>query len=330
MTTRHDPFGLLAFIHWDHDWNNHHFEPATLKKSIEQLHDLGISFLRMDILWSDVHAGIGKYNFDRYDRIIEALERKNINVLALFNYNRDYLRDGKEIWNTPPMSHDEFAAYACAAVSRYKHWIKHWEVWNEPNHSVYWAAPKDNLKLYSALLKTTSTAIKKTDPGCTVLNGGLTATILDDVENLYQHAGKDAFDVLNIHPFINPKRADAEAAFDSLIRSLEMIMDKHGDSKKKIWITEMGCPGVPKNQTKSTWFEGEAQNEDEQAAWLERVYDLIKKHPRVEKLFWAFYRDTDAMFKDATDYLGIVRKDLSPKPSFFSMKKLISRHAGHG
>jgi hypothetical protein len=71
-------------------------------------------------------------------------------------------------------------------------------------------------------------------------------------------------------------------------------------------------------------------SEDEQAAWLERVYDLIKKHPRVEKLFWAFYRDTDAMFKDATDYLGIVRKDLSPKPSFFSMKKLISRHAGHG
>lgn len=50
---------------------------------------------------------------------------------------------------------------------------------------------------------------------------------------------------------------------------------------------------------------------------------MIVSFPRVEKLFWAFYRDTENEFHDATDYLGIVRLDLSPKPAYHRLKKLI-------
>ncbi len=329
MRVKTDPFGLLAFIHWNHIWNNHHFDKPTLKKSIDQLSDLGISHIRMDILWSDLYAGPGKFDFSHYDHIIEGLEKKNIRVLGLFNYNKDYKIDGKEVWSNPPDSFDDFAAYAAATVSRYKGWIKHWEVWNEPNHPVYWSGPKDGLKLYASLLKKTYAAVKKADPSSIVLNGGLTAAITEDVENLYREAGKNAFDILNIHPFINPKKPDAPEIFDELMKTLEAIMNKHGDKEKKIWITEIGCPGVPKGKmkTQTTWFEGEAENEEEQAEWLKKVYALMKQHPRIEKLFWAFYRDTDGMFKDATDHLGIVRHDLSPKPAYFALKNLITHHA---
>lgn len=317
----------MTFIHWDHVWNNHHFDKVTLKKSLEQLADLGISFIRMDILWSDINTGHKKYDFSRYDQIIDLLQEKNIRALAILDYNKDYKIDGKEVWNNPPDSNEEFAAYVEATVSRYKNWVKHWEIWNEPNHPVYWTGPVDGLKLYSELLKKSYKAAKKADPSCLVLNGGLTADIENDVVNLYKAAGKDCFDVLNIHPFINPKKKDAVQIFGRLIDSIEMIMNKHNDPTKKIWITEIGCPGVPHGKTLTTWFEGEAGTEEEQAVWLEKIYDLMKKHPRLEKIFWAFYRDTDGMFKDATDHLGIVRHDLTPKPAFHALKRLIADHA---
>jgi hypothetical protein len=227
----------------------------------------------------------------------------------------------------PPTSNAEFAAYVGTTVARYKNTISHWEIWNEPNHPAYWAAPKDGLKRYSSLLKESYRAAKAANPSCTVLNGGLTMTIEEDVENLYREAGKESFDILNIHMFINPQKPDAGRIFEEHITAIEKIMSAHKDDKKKIWITEIGCPGVPAGQIPAKWFEGEAQDENEQAEWLNKVYELVRNKQRVEKLFWAFYRDTDKMFKDATDHFGIVRSDLSPKPAFFVLKNLIAHHA---
>jgi hypothetical protein len=318
------PFGLLAFLSWNHDWNNFYFNEPTLIKAAAQLRDLGVGFVRMDILWSDIDRGVRRYDLSRYDRIIEILREHEVQVLGLLHYNKIYEENGREVWNRPPDSNEEFADYAAAVADRYKSWIKHWEIWNEPNHPVYWDAPKDGLKRYATLLSASYAALKKVDPSCTVLNGGLTGSIVEDVGHLYQSAGKDCFDVLNIHPFINPLREDAAAHFDSIVSGVQEVMKKNGDSAKKIWITEMGCPGVPVGENATTWFEGKALNEEQQAAWLETIYRLVRKHPSVEKLFWAFYRDTDEIFKDATDFLGIVRKDLSPKPAFETMKRLIS------
>jgi hypothetical protein len=46
--------------------------------------------------------------------------------------------------------------------------------------------------------------------------------------------------------------------FDSIVSGVQEVMKKNGDSAKKIWITEMGCPGVPVGENATTWFEGKA------------------------------------------------------------------------
>ena len=71
------------------------------------------------------------------------------------------------------------------------------------------------------------------------------------------------------------------------------------------------------------WFAGKGGDENIQADWLETQYTMIKEFPSIEKLFWAFYRDTADEFHDATDYLGLVRHDFSPKPAFKRLQKLI-------
>lgn len=327
----HDPFGLLAFLSWNHDWNKWYFNRAVLLKSLEQIRKLGISFIRLDIVWSDVHRGFHKYDFSRYDELLSLLKEHNIQILGLLHYNKNRLdSDGKEIWNLPPESFDEFAAYVAATVDRYKTQIKYWEIWNEPNHPVYWVGPRDGLKRYSELLTLSYHAAKKADPSCVVLNGGITEPLYEDIENFYRNGGKKICDLLAIHIFVDPLHPDREKQFSGLVKHVEDIMAQHGDGGKKIWITELGCPGVPPGENAPTWFIGKSPNEEEQAEWLETVYGVLKKHPRVQKLFWAFYRDTQGIFPDSTNFFGLVRFDLTPKPSYERMRSLIRNHSNSG
>jgi len=323
MKKTSDPFGLLAFLHWNHDWNKFAFDEKILPKAVAQIRDLGVGIIRLDILWSDVAEGPLKYNYTRYDSLLNTLEKNGINVLAVLHYNKVQPSHKTEKWNSPPASFEEFAEYVNATVNRYKRSIKHWEIWNEPNHEYYWNGPKDGLKKYSELLKLSYAAAKKADPKAVVLNGGLANPLPEAVRNLYREGGKEIFDILNIHPFINPLLRDAAGEFGQLMREVRVIMDENGDSRKKIWITEMGCPGIPEGEILQPWFGGEGLNEKQQADWLETQYGWIKNHPYVEKIFWAFYRDTDKIFNEGADYLGLVRKDLTPKPAYFRMKKLI-------
>ena len=41
----------------------------------------------------------------------------------------------------------------------------------------------------------------------------------------------------------------------------------------------------------------------------------------VEKIFWAFFRDTDHHFQCGTDYFGLVRLDFTPKPAYRAYRK---------
>jgi hypothetical protein len=323
MSISQHPFGLLAFLSWNHDWNNYSFNDEILPKAIQQIKDLGNPTIRMDILWSDVTRGIHKYDFSRYDKLIKQLHHNGIEILGLLQYNKEYEEDGKEIWNRPPADFHEFGHFVKTTVERYKSAISVWEIWNEPNHDIYWSGPKDDLKSYSQLLKISAAAAKKEDPTCHVLNGGLTEPVLADVKNLYTHAGPSAFDILNFHIFINPSDSEAEIKFKIMVEGIQTIMEQFKDSSKPIWITEMGCPGIPLGKTMQNWFGGGPLNEKQQAAWLKKQYQLARKFPQIKKIFWAFYRDTEGIFNEATDYFGLVRSDLTPKPAYHEMKKLM-------
>jgi len=321
-TLSQDPFGLLAFLSWNDEWNNFHFNPKVLRKAVKQIQDLGVSVVRLDILWSDVHRGRGRFDFTRYDELISLVQNHGIKILALLHYNKSRIIEGKPVWNHPPDSFEEFADYVYTTVRHYSRWIKHWEIWNEPNHAFYWVAPRDGLKTYSRLLRLSYEAAKRADPECVVLNGGITEPVLQDVKSFYENGARDITDVLAVHTFIDPLASDSKTRFDTLLAGIEKLMNAHDDNKKRIWITEMGCPGIPKGAAQQKWFGGGRVSEEQQAEWLEVQYRIIRDHPRVEKLFWAFYRDTQE-FKDATDHLGLVTFDLVPKPSYYRMKNLI-------
>jgi polysaccharide biosynthesis protein PslG len=321
-----DPYGVIAFLHWNHDWNNFHFDADTRLKALRQMREAGIRNVRTDILWSDVDRGVGKFDFSAYDSWIPLLKEHGLDPLILLHYNKEpSASDGTGRWNQPPDSFEEFAGYVHATVSRYRASVHRWEIWNEPNHPMYWAGPPDGLATYIRLLRASREAAKAADPSCFVINGGLTGEVVKDVASFYANGGGPLTDALNVHTFINPLDANPRRIFGEVLDGVRAVMTENGDEQKRVWITEMGCPGIPEGAPRQKWFQGEPMNERQQADWLDKEYDWVAEYPFVERLFWAFYRDTDGIFKDATDYLGIVRNDLRPKPAFERLVRRIAR-----
>ena len=128
-------------------------------------------------------------------------------------------------------------------IQRYKGKIKYWEVWNEPDSPVYWE-PQDSLARYSILLRDVYTAAKSADPGCVILNGGVANGRAFSLNHLDQNGATRYIDIVNLHYFDDPLREGSLGAVKALPRLAYKVMERNGDGKKRIWITEIGCPGV--------------------------------------------------------------------------------------
>ena len=91
---------------------------------------------------------------------------------------------------------------------------------------------------------------------------------------------------------------------------------------KKIWISELGCPGMRDPGTTANWWLGTNTSEHKQAEWVKTIYGAPLQWKNLEKIFWAFFRDTDDHFKTGVDNFGLIRKDFSKKPAFDAYREM--------
>jgi len=316
------PFGVLEFLHWDHDWNNHKYpDEESLKKCVGLMKKAGVGIVRMDFLWQDIEPAPGKWDFAKYDRLVDLLTANDIRILGILDYTADWASP-KAKWNCPDSDHRSFVKYCIKTAQRYKDRIKYWEVWNEPDSRIYWSE-QDGLKDYCLMLKEVYAALKEVDPGCVILNGGL-ANGLVSVNKLYDNGAAEYFDILNIHIFESPLDKDGIKRAMAYIRACNAVMSRNKDQAKKIWITEIGSPGVKGGKRVNNWWMGVNPNERQQAQWLKKVYANLLKEEKVEKVFWAFFRDTRKHWDNGIDYFGLVRWDFSEKPSFKAYQNISS------
>lgn len=310
-----NPFGVLEFLHWSHAWNNYKYASnRDLNESIALMQSAGVGWIRLDFLWEDIEPAEGKFDFAKYDNIVNLLKDKGIHILGILHYSANWASSCGE-WNCAPKDNALFVNYASQVIRRYKDQVKYWELWNEPDSATYWKQ-QDSLKSYCVLLREVYLAAKKIDPDCKILNGGI-ANGLGSINHLYDNGAKDYFDILNIHFFQSPLLGkNAIKAVASYPKLAYKIMTRNGDAHKKIWITEIGCPGVKPVLDVNNWWMGKNPTERQQAEWVKEVYTELLKNSQVEKIFWAFFRDTKKHWNDGTDYFGLVRWDYSAKPSF--------------
>jgi len=187
---------------------------------------------------------------------------------------------------------------------------------------------QDGLQSYSELLKESYAVIKAEDPSAVVHTGGLSQELPKCLRRLYDQGAGRFFDVLNIHPFINPLMPDAAGGLRFFYERVRRTLEAYGDASKPIWFSCIGCPGMKDPAAARPWGLGKNPSELVQAEWVRTVYGVISQGwPGVEKIFWGTFRDTDGHFKTGLDYAGLLRNDFSRKPAYEVYRRMASSAA---
>ncbi|MEK7643595.1 MAG: cellulase family glycosylhydrolase [Patescibacteria group bacterium] len=306
---------------------------SGLKRQLDQMVDLGITWIRFDIEWGLVqYSTPTKSNWASYDTLVKAANAHKLNSLAILLFTPEWARDSacRGGAKCPPKNPAQFATFAVEAVNRYKNMgVHHWEIWNEPNNYAFWATKADCVA-YTQLLKATYPAIKKADPKAVVVLGGLSPGVtdnnnispLDFLECVYKNGGKNYFDAVGDHPYTFPElpsghRDNTWGQMSTAPRNLRSIMVAYGDSNKKIWITEYGAPT---NGPDSRRF----VSEDRQGQIVTDALRLYKGYDWVGPLFWYSLKDNGTATTSSENFFGLTYADSTEKPAYFTMKSVIS------
>jgi hypothetical protein len=300
----------------------------------------GVQSERIEIAWDLVEPQKGQYDYALTDRKVLAAARAGIDVLALIVRSPAWAaRHPGEPFSSPRDPAD-YAAFAKVMVARYgpngSLWAEHpevaprpvraWQVWNEPNLAVYWAE-QPFMRGYARLLNAADAAIKQADRGSTVVMAGLANFSWRDLERLFAKGGaKLHFDVAAVHPFSGRPSNSVK-----IVRLNREALDRHGASRKPIWLTELtwsSAKGHKKNLTKD-WETTEAG----QAVRLREAYALFVKARRalrLERVYWYTWVTVDRGSPNSFDYSGLrtQRPDGSvvDKPAAAAFRAVVKRY----
>jgi len=254
---------------------------------------------RNDLWWGLIEAEQGQFDWTKADAAVTLFRKHNISLLAILCYSSAWSD------NTAPATDEEiarFANYARQMVRRYKDYVKHWEIWNEPNIPFFWP-PEPNPAHYAKLLKASYKAIKEEDPDATVVACATSLVDLDFIEAVLKEGTASAMDALSVHPyqFRTPEHPQGELA---KLPELFDLLDRNGLDDMPVWITEIG------------WQTVDPGDEVHQAVMLAQTYVHCLSIPRIKRIYW--YNLDDDLPRDARsgECFGLVYHSHMPKPSY--------------
>jgi hypothetical protein len=277
----------------------------------DQFQKMGLRWTRLAFSWVVVQPEEGQFNWDPYDRVVDACQRKGINVLATLGGHFDKppvpLWSGDSLLDVITNHPQRLEAYIKAWVDRYKGKVTHWEILNEPAQFHKGLT----VSLYvEKILKPAYRIIKAADPQSTVLPCAYNnLPILGDREGFWD-AAKGFYDLANYHQYQHADggkiKMDTSAAPDEArIREFIAEMQKHGEGNRSFWVTEIGWPGTSEdfvfehsqiNHTPDASYRSELGREilaspvmkaedEKRAFWMEDMFRRLLILPGCEKVF---------------------------------------------
>ncbi len=299
-----------------------HPDPTSMDTPAALVSDLGVGWVREDFHWHRLQPRPGMWDWTFTDAAMRALLSRNISVLGVLGpsvgwatpYPSDTANDVSYYAPDP----DAYVEYVRGVVTRYKRYVKYWEIWNEPDHAIFWR-PAPDPAAYTSMMIRAAAAIKEVDPEAKVLIGGVNPFDTTFLRTVAEQGGWGSFDILAIHPYVDPyspEDGNLVAAADGV----RALAERYG--RKPIWVTEMGWSSGPGDR--------DAQgltDEQFQASYLARAM-LALWQAGVERIFWYTLKD------DPGNPYGLVRVGASRtdytslKPAYYALRTLNAQIAG--
>ena len=225
----------------------------------------GVGTFRAVVSAAQVGALPSDANWTPYDQMLAAAARARIEVLPMLIGTPD-ARDPLQRPRTLARR-NAWASFVSAVAERYGRggtfWAAHpelepmpfkaYQVWNEPNLPAYWQ-PAPDAAAYVRLVRLTRKRLRAVDPKATIVLAGLPDSrlgirMLDYLRAIYAQPGaRTLFDVVAVHPYARDARGVV-----GLVKGVRAHMDRRGDRRTPIWVTEVGWgTGGPRSPYRTT------------------------------------------------------------------------------
>lgn len=223
------PWGIMSHPLWSKN-------PRDLEMEVKSTKEAGMRYFRTDFGFGGIAKAGDRYDFSRYDELVEKLNAAGIEILpVLQGYDWEVQRSRPDA--VPLYKHPEtWRKFIRAVAEHYKGRIHAYEIWNEQDGG-FWK-PSPNAAQYVPLLKIAYQEIKAVDPDARVIVGGLCGWNSDYMRDIYSHGGKGFFDAVAVHPY--GWGPDASPATTAAFNTFKQVMAENGDSGKELWLTEFG------------------------------------------------------------------------------------------
>lgn len=294
--------------------------PATVAREFGLMTAMHVTWIRADFDWSAIEVNRGQFDWSYPDAVVKEASARRMSVLPVLSHTPVWARPAGTTSSAPPEHPADFADFARAAAVRYGPLGVHtWEIWNEPNINDFWQPAPDAGK-YGELFRATADTVHPIDPNATLLIGGLTRgtdtangsriSQITFVERLYGNGAAQVADGIAVHPYSFPSLpAQANAAvvggLDD-VPALHRVMARHGEGRKKVWITEFGAP---------TGTASDAVSDGDQVRTILLAHKLVQKWDWAGPLIYFELRDRGTNPAIDEENFGVVRTDLSLKPA---------------
>ncbi|MBN2642608.1 MAG: hypothetical protein JXR78_13225 [Victivallales bacterium] len=196
--------------------------------------------------WNRVQPDPGKFTWT-YDFQLEELKKLNMPLLgqlfttpywaAAVPQKKPASPGYSKCWS-PNLKH--FEEYVYQTVSRYKDYIKYWEIWNEPAVGIFW---KGDTKEFGKMVQVAVKAAKRADPNCVVMSAGYTCPAWAWHTKAAEEGAFKGLDIISFHYGCYQMPAlKSYQQLGAVIDHFQNLAVKYGPGRKlPLWSTESGC-----------------------------------------------------------------------------------------
>lgn len=318
---------------------------STNEADLARMASGGIGSYHFALNWALVESPDGSYDWSAYDQLLGLLARAGLDPFPyLYGTPVAYAEVASEAPTNTDEGFDAWARFVEAAALRYgpggEFWddlaatnpdveprpVRTWELWNEPNSSVFWK-PKPDPAAYADLLVRSARVLREADPEADVVSGGMFATptspdaieSYDFLADIYGRAGVvEAIDEVGVHPY-SPRIKGKLGVIDQVQETREVVDDSGDDAG--LWVTEIGWGSDPEVPTELS------KTPEQQAELLTESLSILLEQREslgLRGIVWYTWRDFDPELSECgwCPTAGLLDADLDSKPAWIAFTEL--------
>ena len=273
----------------------------------------GVESARVAFRWALLEPEAGALDFAPADAVVAAAAARGIGVLPVVQEPPAWASVIPSDPASPPGDPEAVRALFAALVGRYgpagSFWaerpdlprlpIRAWQVFNEPNLPMFWSEQPFGDR-YVATLRAAAAGIRGADPGAKVILAGLTNFSWKDLRQVYRAGGQGLFDAVAVHPY-----SKEPVYVMRIIRNVRRTMDRAGDRRMPIWVTEFSWAGAKGLAERHALFDATPRQQAQRLDAFMGLLTAARRELRIQRAYWYTWLSVEGTRE--FDYAGLRR-----------------------